>query len=257
VGRPYSARSLLRESRRKNALRLTQVWNQKGAATIDRHLYALDAVGNRLRVDEFLSALGAVETSTPSAVGRDGSGQLGDGTVWTTDGRGCDAFLAYHYDRDQINGVDVSGLTLGLVARIPGNVLQGNWKVVVQVDNRATPEQKDLILGAHTGRFGGPLADLAPLIGEVVAIHDVPIEFNIEKGEGTIRMGDAVAAEMQPYKDAQGRPTKLVDTVFSTIPGSPAYPGKATSHRVNLPEQGWHWEFNGRNAVLGDFRFEG
>lgn len=172
------------------------------------------------------------------------------------DGGGCDAFLAYHYDRGQINGVDVSGLTLGLVVRIPGNVLHGNWKAAVQVDSRATPEQKEMILGAHTGRFGGPLADLAPLIGEVVDVRDVPIEFHLEKGAGTIRMGDGVAAEMQPYVDAQGRPTKLVDTVFSTIPGSPAYVGKATSHRVDLPEQGWKWEFHGRNAVLGDFRFE-
>ncbi len=172
------------------------------------------------------------------------------------DGGSCDAFLAYHYDRGQINGVDVSGLTLGIVARIPGNVLQGKWKVVVQVDSRATPQQKELILGAHTGQFGGPLADLAPLIGDVVAVQDVPIEFNLERGEGTIRMGDGVSAEIHPYTDTQGRPTKLVDTVFSTIPGSPAYAGKATSHRVNLPDQGWRWEFNGRNAVLGDFRFE-
>jgi hypothetical protein len=61
---------------------------------------------------------------------------------------------------------------------------------------------------------------------------------------------------MQPYTDAQGRPTKLVDSIFSTIPGSPAYVGKAMSYRVNIPEHKMKWEFNGRNAVLGTFRFE-
>jgi hypothetical protein len=172
------------------------------------------------------------------------------------DGGKCDAFLAYHYDKGQISGVDVSGLTLGLVARIPGNVLQGNWKIVAHVDSRATADQKEVILGAHTGRYGGPLADLAPLIGEVVAVHDTPITFEMREGRGTIRMGEAVEGEMQPYTDARGQPTKLVDTVFSTIPGSPAYAGKASVHKVNMPQHGWQWEFSGRNAILGDFKFE-
>lgn len=39
-----------------------------------------------------------------------------------------------------------------------------------------------------------------------------PIDFDFQKGQGTIRVGDAINAEMQPYTDAQGRPTKLVDT---------------------------------------------
>jgi len=172
------------------------------------------------------------------------------------DGGTCDAFLAYHYDRGHINEVDVSGLTLALVARIPGNVLQGNWRIAAFVDGAASTRQKEAILAAHTGKLGGPLADLSKLIGEVVGVYDAPIEFNFTQGKGTIRVGEAIAAEMQPYVDAQGRPTKLVDTVFSTIPGSPAYVGKAATHRVNLPKHGMMWEFSGRNAVLGEFRFE-
>jgi hypothetical protein len=173
------------------------------------------------------------------------------------DGGACDAFLAYHYDKGHINDVDVSGLTLGLVSKIPGNVLAGNWKMAVYVDSKASSQQKEAILAAHTGKLGGPLADLAKLVGEVVGVYDVPIQFNMAEGKGTVRIGDAVSAEMAPYADSQGRPTKLVDTVFSTIPGSPAYVGKATSHRVNVPQHGMTWEFTGRNAILGDFRMEG
>ena len=173
------------------------------------------------------------------------------------DGGKCDAFLAYHYDRGHINDVDVSGLTLGLVSKIPGNVLAGNWKMAVYVDSKASSKQKEAILAAHTGKLGGPLADLAKLIGEVVGVYDAPIQFDMAEGKGTIRVGDAVSAEMAPYADSQGRPTKLVDSIFSTIPGSPAYVGKATSHRVNIPQHGMTWEFTGLNAVLGNFRLEG
>jgi len=164
--------------------------------------------------------------------------------------------IAYHYDRGQINGVDVSGLTLALVADIPGNILKGNWKVVAHVDSKATPQQKEAILAAHTGKLGGPLGDLAQLVGEVLGVYDVPIDFDVKEGKGTIRVGDAVSAEMQPYTDSQGRPTKLIDSVFSTIPGSPAYLGKAMDYRANIPQHKMVWETHGRNAVLGDFRLE-
>jgi hypothetical protein len=169
----------------------------------------------------------------------------------------CDALVAYRYDKGHINGLDVAGLTLALVTHIPGNVLAGDWQVAVHVDSKATPQQKEAILAAHTGQLGGPLADLAPLIGNVLGVYDTPVDFDIVEGKGTIRVGEVVTAEMQPSTDAQGRPTKLVDTVFSTIPGSPAYVGKATSFVVNQPEHELVWEFNGRNAVLGDFLFEG
>lgn len=146
---------------------------------------------------------------------------------------------------------------MSVVARIPGNVLAGNWKCAVFVDNKATPKQKEAILAGHTGKLGGPLADLAKLIGEVVGVYDTPIQFNFTEGKGTIRVGDVVSAEMQPYVDGQGRPTKLVDTIFSTIPGSPAFVGKALKHKVNLPQHHMAWEFTNRNAVLGQFKLEG
>lgn len=169
----------------------------------------------------------------------------------------CDAVLAYHYDEGQFKGIDVAGLTVALISHIPGNVLAGNWQTAVHVDSRATPEQKEAILAAHTGQLGGPLADLAPLIGQVLGVYDSPIDFNMVEGKGTFRVGEVASAEMEPATDAQGRPTKLVDTVFSTIPGSPAYVGRATSMKVNQPEHELVWEFSGRNATLGDFLFEG
>ncbi len=173
------------------------------------------------------------------------------------DGGTCDAFLAYHYDHGHFDNVDVSGLTMSIVAKVPGNILAGNWKVAVFVDSKATPKQKEAILAGHTGKLGGPLADLAKLIGEVVGVHDAPIHFNFTEGKGTIRVGDVVSAEMQPYADSQGRPTKLVDSIFSTIPGSPAYLGKAPNHKVHLPQHHMTWEFTNRNAVLGQFKLEG
>ena len=172
------------------------------------------------------------------------------------DGGACDAFIAYHVDRGQIHGLDVSGLSLVLVNQIPGNVLAGNWRVVLYVDDKATPAQREALLDAFGGKLGGAPAELAKLIGEIVAVHPVPIEHRVEGGKGTIRVGEAVYSEMAPYTDLQGRSTSIHESVFSTIPGSPAYVSKAATHQVNIPDHGMVWEFSGRNAIQGNFHFE-
>jgi hypothetical protein len=172
------------------------------------------------------------------------------------DGGKCDTFVAYHIDRGQVRGVDVSGLTLVQVSQIPGNILAGNWRVVFYMDDRATPQQQQALLDVFGGKLGGALADLAKLYREVVAVHSVPIEDKAENGKGILRVGKEVYSETAPFTDTQGRPTKLVDTIFSTIPGSPAYVAKASIDRVTIPEHGMVWEFTGRNATQDTFHFE-
>src|SRR4051812_32154028 len=120
----------------------------------------------------------------------------------------CYSLNVYHYDRGAINGVDVSGLTLAFVCIIPGNVLKGNWKVAAYVDGNATPEQKEAILAAHTGKLGGPLADLAQLVSDVVGVYDGPIALGMKGGEGTSRGGGAAAAQRPPCTGAPGRPAQ-------------------------------------------------
>jgi hypothetical protein len=172
------------------------------------------------------------------------------------DGGACDSFIAYHVDRGEIGGVDVSGLTYVVVHQIPGNVLAGKWRQIVYVDDRATPEQHEALVAAFTGKLGGALADLAGLVSEREAFYSVPIEHRIQDGKGTLRVGDKVSATMEPYRDAAGRPTTLHDSLFSTIPGSPAYVAKASEHVVRVPEHRMVWEFSGRNAIQGSFHFE-
>lgn len=171
------------------------------------------------------------------------------------DGGTCNGLVAFHYDRGQIDDTDVSGLTIGMLALIPGVAIHGNWQVAVFVDDRATPAQKEAILAAHTGRLGGPLADLAKVVGEVVGVFDAPIEFDIRNGAGTLRIGDFSQVEMQPYLLAPDRPAKLYDAVLNT-PGLPAYLGKASDYRVSFPQHGMQWEYHGRNSIQAEFRYE-
>ena len=104
--------------------------------------------------------------------------------------------------------------------------------------------------------MGGPVADLAGLVGEVVAVESVPIDFKVEKGKGTLKVGDGIEAEIEPLQGATGF-TTLNDSIFSNIPGSPAYVSKAPVYKANVPELGFNISLSGHNAVQGSFRFVG
>jgi hypothetical protein len=171
------------------------------------------------------------------------------------DGGTCDAFNAYHFDRGTIRGVDVSGLSFVRVVHIPGNVLTpASWKQVVFIDERASDDQRQAILDAYDGKLGGPLADLAGLIGETLGVERAAITHEVHDGKGRLAIGDAVHSEMHPYIGPDGSTTTLRDSLFSTVPGSPAYVAVADKHEVRLPQYGMQWSWEGRNAIQADYR---
>jgi len=174
------------------------------------------------------------------------------------DGGSCDSSLAWYVDSGTVRGVDVSDRCVALTVFIPGNVLAGNWKAVVYVDDRCTQEQQDALLAVFTGALGGPIADLAALIGEVVAVERAAISFTVEQGEGTLKVGDSIEAHLAPFQGATGKTSTLSETVFSTVPGSPAYPGKASVYRQKSSKIGRpDVDISGRNAVQAMFTFSG
>jgi hypothetical protein len=169
----------------------------------------------------------------------------------------CFAIVAYGIEHGSIRDLDVSGLNLVLVSHIPGNVLAGNWEIVALVDERGTDEQRRSILDAFTGKLGGPLGDLwEALIGEVKGVEFVPIVHQVVGGSGTLRVPGLVETDMEPYRGPDGSVTTLQNSVFSTVPGSPAWIAKAGVNRVSLPQYGMSWEYEGRNAIQSEWKME-
>jgi hypothetical protein len=169
----------------------------------------------------------------------------------------CFSMQAYHIERGTINGVDVSGLVVGEIDYIPGNILQGNIRSVFFTDERATPAQEEMLKAAWNGDLGGPLAEISQLAAEI-RWDRAPITFTVEEGKGLLRIGTLAEAVMEPYRGPDGQVTTLNNSIFSTIPGSPAYVSKAeyywrkTADKYGLPDV----DIRGHNAIQGQFRFE-
>src|SRR5260370_2990554 len=180
-------------------------------------------------------------------------------TCWMGEGPDngtCDTMVAWRFDKGDVEGVDVTGMTIVCVAHVPGNILQGNWRAAIYIDEKASKEQEEALLKVYTGKLGGPVADLVKLIGEVVSVEKVPIDFDVQGGKGTIKVGEVGYAELEPYKSASGATTTLTDTVFSTVPGAPVFVGKSPRYRSKNKALGIDVDIKGFNALQSTFRFD-
>jgi hypothetical protein len=169
----------------------------------------------------------------------------------------CDSILAWAVDSGTVKGVDVGGLVIAMSAHLPGNVLAGNWRAVVYIDDRATPEQEEAMLSVWTGQLGGPIADVASLVSDVITVERATIGFDVVDGDGKLTIGDHIVAELAPYRGPTGEITTLNESIFSTIPGSPAFVGKASRYDRDERRHGLaNISLTGHNAIQGHFVFE-
>ena len=169
----------------------------------------------------------------------------------------CDTVIAWRIDKGTIDGVDVGGNTIAAVAHVPGNILLGNWTAAIHVDDKASKAQEEAMLKVFTGQAGGPIADLAKLIGTVVSVERTPIRFDVQGGKGTLEIGPDCYAELEPYLGATGGKTTLSDTVFSTVPGAPVFVGKAPVYRSKNAAIGIDVNIQNHTALQSTFVFDG
>ena len=155
------------------------------------------------------------ETFCPCVAGLDPDGQV------------CEFSWVFHFDRGTVDGTDVADLNLGIVGRLDGGVSDGTVRAAIYVDERSSDEQQAAIMAAFTGQLGGPLADLASLIGEVVTTERVQIEYDVDKGSGSFRTGDVVRGRIEAHRNPEGLPTTMTDFALAPL-GSKLYAGMPT-----------------------------
>ncbi len=87
--------------------------------------------------------------------------------------------------------MDVSGLGVALLASTGDDE---KWRAVIHIDERATPVQHDALLKLVTGQLGGAFAELATLIGDVIAIERSPIRIDLDGHNARLSVGTALDA---------------------------------------------------------------
>ena len=125
----------------------------------------------------------------------------------------CNATLIFHVVDGDIDGTDVSGLSVALVADTPKVMSEGNWRLGVFLDDAASDEQAEKLGAVFGGELGGPMGALAPLVTENLGIERAPIEVNEDGLRHSVKVGDAIDFEVEdvvPLGVESGEPARLV-----------------------------------------------
>jgi hypothetical protein len=126
----------------------------------------------------------------------------------------CRAALVFHVDSGEVEGVDVSGLTVAAVAESGKYMHEGNWRLGVLMDEAASDEQAEKLGAVFSGQLGGPMEALGPLVGEQLGAERVAMEFSSENGHHKLTVGDKGQVDVEEvvsFGSESGEPAKLTD----------------------------------------------
>ena len=131
----------------------------------------------------------------------------------------CRVTLVFDILEGQVDGTDIGGLRVAAIADTPKVMTDGNWRLGMFVDERATDEQADKLVQVFSGQLGGPMGALAPLVGEMLGVERVRIDVEDDGLRHSVRIGDAIDFEIEdivPFGVDTGRPVRF-DGMFHPV----------------------------------------
>jgi hypothetical protein len=154
----------------------------------------------------------------------------------------CKVLLAFHIDQGEIEGVDVAGLGLAVLADTPAKMIDGNWRVGVLMDANASEQQAKLLGGVFIGQMGGPMEAFAPLIGDMLGIEAAPFEWSENGNHHRVKIGEFVELQTEDFvPEGATEPinvTGLPHPVSSTLAVGHATASQISAFGIDLKGEG-------------------
>jgi hypothetical protein len=177
------------------------------------------------------------------------------GLTMPADTERCQVALAFHVDAGEVDGVDLGGLTVAVVADTPALMSEGNWRMGMFMDDAASPDQAQALGAVFSGQLGGPMEALAPLVGEMLGMETAPIEYANDGHTHRVRIGDAIDLEVQDFVSPLDATSRGIRVSGIGFPSDTLAAGTATASRVSA--FGLEWAHEGKNSFSAPFSWAG
>jgi hypothetical protein len=158
----------------------------------------------------------------------------------------CRVTLVFNIMDGTVEDTDVSGRKVALIADTPKVMTDGNWRVGVFIDDAASEAQFDKLLQVFSGQLGGPMAGLAPLIGEMLGVQRAAIEVEDDGLRHRVRIDDVIDFEIEdivPFGVETGEPVRFAGMFHPA--GSDLTMAEAKRSRINA----FGIEFEGKTGL--------
>jgi hypothetical protein len=158
----------------------------------------------------------------------------------------CRVTLIFNIKEGEIEGTDVGGVKVAVIADTPKVMTEGNWKLGMFVDEGATDEQVEKLTAVFGGQLGGPMEALSPLVGEMLGVERAAIDVTEDGLRHSVKIGDAIDFEIEdivPFGIETGEPARLAG-LFHPV-ASELTIAEARRSKINA----FGIEFEGKSAL--------
>jgi hypothetical protein len=142
--------------------------------------------------------------------------------------------LVFNIREGFVEGTAVGGRKVVMIADTPKVMTEGGWRVGVFIDDQASDDQFEKLVQVFSGQLGGPMAGLAPLVGEMLGVERAAIDVHDDGLRHSVKVADKIDFEIEdivPFGVETGRPVRF-DGMFHPV-GSNLTMAEAKRSRID------------------------
>lgn len=167
----------------------------------------------------------------------------------------CKAALGMHVAKGSKDGVSLDGVDFVCVLKSNGPMAAGGMTVGLIVDSSASDAQAEAITAIMTGSAGGPMAMMAPLVGQFAGVERAKVTVRGDGEKWTAQAGDLVDQACEGLLNMDGR-AMAIDNVSHPVNSRLAL-AKAARAMFNAFGIQWKDESGTRNGHYAPFSWSG
>ena len=149
----------------------------------------------------------------------------------------CKALVAWHIVEGKSGDVNIGGLNVALAIHSPGHMAEGNWRVALYLDAKASEEQMAALTPIFAGQAGGHFEVLGSFIGEVTGVKQVRMDITVDGNIRGLTMTDTAELNIEAIAGEDGGEVTLANHPLAIVPGIPETVARSTND-LNLNDQG-------------------
>jgi hypothetical protein len=166
----------------------------------------------------------------------------------------CQTWGGIRIDEGHLGQIPLSGINVGLVIEIPGQMSRGNWSAGVFVDNSADVYQVKALTRILSGNAGGTTRLLSILVGRFLGVWQEDVRYEVDGQTRIFTIPKIIEGEIVPIAGCNPeKPTLIANSQYWIGPEIIV----ATAQKSRFRYLGRNWDFKGRSAEIVPLNWKG
>ncbi len=159
----------------------------------------------------------------------------------------CQTWGGVRIDSGKYGKVDLSGLNMGLIIEIPGQMSRGKWTAGVYISEEADIYQVKALTKIMSGKARGTTHVLSILVAQFLGVHQKPITYEVDGDVRRFVIPKVIDGEIVPIPGSKpGEHTTIENSQYWISPQIIV----AKANRSKFRAFGRNWDFQGRSAEI-------